>query len=414
MKVTQKLWMLFLSFVVVAGTLSSCNEEEDLKNADPIESVKPYASVEGFQDQIAYPLPAEIHAADWMAQLPGDTKICNLTIPGTHDTLTGMGFYSKLLRSIFNLTAISQVTTLQMQLECGVRFFDIRPVVSTDTITHQKVLRTSHGISEIAVTLDEATNMMASYLKQHPGEMIIMKLQHDNGTEDQAKWTRLMEAYFLEHADLFCTWKPDMTLDDARGLILPMIRYDDEIRYSKGVYIDWADESADLADNNPVNLLRERLCMMGLNPEKFSEDGSLDDDVYPCYVQDYYKSDKPERLTAKWTAVKAMLEDAAEVTLNNTQNIWIINHCSAYTEVSPRGYCKNAEDIHPKTIETIAALQQKNPASRFGIVVVDFAGCDNLKMIINGGTPYTSCYLYGNKPMSQSLINHLIESNFKK
>lgn len=32
--------------------------------------------------------------------------------PGTHDTMTGMGFYQPLLKYVFNQTAISQVSTL--------------------------------------------------------------------------------------------------------------------------------------------------------------------------------------------------------------------------------------------------------------------------------------------------------------
>jgi hypothetical protein len=46
-----------------------------------------------------------------------------------------------------------------------------------------------------------------------------------------------------------------------------------------------------------------------------------------------------------------------------------------------------------------------------GIIPMDMACHDYVHCIINGGTPYTSDYLYGFHPMSQSLTNLLIKSN---
>ncbi len=37
-------------------------------------------------------LPFTVGAADWMARLSPDTRVCRLLIPGTHDAATGDGF----------------------------------------------------------------------------------------------------------------------------------------------------------------------------------------------------------------------------------------------------------------------------------------------------------------------------------
>ena len=99
-----------------------------------------------------------------------------------------------------------------------------------------------------------------------------------------------------------------------------------------------------------------------------------------------------------------MASARAEIAANN--DTWIINHTSAYTEVSPRGYLTNAAIIHPLVIENL--IQN---AGTVGIMPMDMACHDYIHCVINGGTPYTSDYLYGIRSMSQSLTNLLIKSN---
>ena len=102
------------------------------------------------------------------------------------------------------------------------------------------------------------------------------------------------------------------------------------------------------------------------------------------------------------------MHSAREATASNDNNIWIVNHCSAYTEVSPRGYITNAANLHPLVIDDLL----KNEGT-VGIMPMDMACHDYVHCIINGGTPYTSDYLYGFYPLSQSLTNLLIKSNKK-
>lgn len=100
-----------------------------------------------------------------------------------------------------------------------------------------------------------------------------------------------------------------------------------------------------------------------------------------------------------------MMHSAREATASD-QNIWIVNHCSAYTEVSPRGYITNATNVHPLVIEDLL-----NNDGTVGIMPMDMACHDYVHAIVNGGTPYTSDYLYGFRPLTQSLTNLLIKSN---
>ena len=393
--------------LIALTSLSGCDEEDLKKAYDEGTSLdSPFIFTENYQDTIVhvYDLPTPI--TDWMGMVKDDTKVCKLSIPGTHDTMTGMGFYQPGLKFVFNLTAISQVSTLEEQMACGLRFFDIRPVVSIDTMAtdpaEKQILRLSHGISEIDVTFEETIDQLQRYLKAHPTEFFIAKLQADNGMENQNRWTELLNKVLSKqkYQGLFVeNWHPDITVGEMRGKILWLSRYDlrplQPLFHYPVVYCDWPDEDPDIDEN--LNPEAQRNCAMY----------NMDDATLKAvlYKQDYYKTTTEKRMKNKQQTVIDMMHSAREATASDN-NIWIVNHCSAYTEVSPRGYITNAANLHPLVIEDLL----KNEGT-VGIMPMDMACHDYVHCVINGGTPYTSDYLYGFHPLSQSLTNLLIKSN---
>ena len=402
----RKLMYAFL--VIMAMTvLNSCNDEDLEKVYDEEVSLdSPFLFSEGYKDTIviAYDLPTPI--TDWLGMVKDDTKVCKLSIPGTHDTMTGMGFYQPVLKYVFNTTAISQVSTLEEQMACGLRFFDIRPVVSIDTLAtdpaEKQILRLSHGISEIDVTFEETIDLLQRYLKNHPSEFFIAKLQADNGMENQSNWAVLLNKVLSKqkYDGLFVEdWRPDITVGEMRGKILWLSRYDlrplNDLFHYPIVYCDWPDEDPDI--NEDLNPEAQRNCAM-YNMNDATVKATL-------YKQDYYKTTTEKRMKNKQQTVIDMMHSAREATAKD-DNIWIVNHCSAYTEVSPRGYITNAANLHPLVIADLQSYE-----GTVGIMPMDMACHDYVHCIINGGTPYTSDYLYGFYPMSQSLTNLLIKSN---
>lgn len=393
--------------VMVMTMMGSCEDEELEKVFDEETSLDvPFLFSEGYQDSIviAYDLTTPI--TDWLGMVKDETKVCRLSIPGTHDTMTGMGFYQPGLKYVFNTTAISQVSTLEEQMACGIRFFDIRPVVSIDTLAtipaEKQILRLAHGISEIDVTFEEAIDQMQRYLKAHPTEFFIAKIQADNGLENQNNWTVLLDKVLSKqkYQGLFVdNWRPDITVGEMRGKILWMSRYDlhplNALFHYPVVYCDWPDEDPDIDEN--LNPTAQRSCAI-YNMNDTTVKATL-------YKQDYYKSDTDQRMKNKQQTVIDMMQSAREANAKD-ENIWIVNHCSAYTEVSPRGYVTNAANVHPLVISNL----QENEGT-VGIMPIDMACHDYIHCIINGGTPYTSDYLYGFRPLSQSLTHLLIKSN---
>ena len=401
-KVYKNLLYVMLTLAPMA-VFNSCSKEDLEKVYDEKTSLdSPFIFSEGYQDSIlvAYDLPTP--ATDWLSMVRDETKVCKLTIPGTHDTMTGMGFYQPVLKYIFNTTAISQVSTLEEQMNSGLRFFDIRPVVSTDTIAKKKILRLTHGISELDITFEWTIDQLQSYLKAHPTEFFIVKLQFDNGFEDQKDLYTLLSnvLHMSKYQGLFVdNWRPDITVGEMRSKILWLSRYDlrpfNAAFHYPIVYCDWPDEDPDIEED--INPEAQRNCGM-YNMTDTTLTAKL-------YKQDYYKTTTEKRMRNKQKTVIDMMHTAREATAGD-EDIWIVNHCSAYTEVSPRGYITNASNLHPLVIDDLQTYE-----GTVGIIPMDMACHDYVHCIINGGTPYTSDYLYGFHPMSLSLTNLLIKSN---
>ena len=397
--------LMYAIMAIAAMTaLNSCDDETFEKAYDEKTYVDvPYLFSEGYKDSIMVPYDLSTPPTDWLGMVKDETKVCKLSIPGTHDTMTGMGFYQPGLKYIFDMTAISHVSTLEEQLNCGIRFFDIRPVVSTDTIAKKKILRLTHGISELNVTLEQTIDWLQAYLKAHPSEFFIAKLQFDNGFEDQKDLFPLLSDVFhmSKYKGLFFeNWRPDITVGEMRGKILWLSRYDlrplNTLYNFPIVYCDWPDEDPDVKED--LDPEAQRNCAMyNMNDESIKA---------RLYKQDYYKTTNAKRMQNKIKTVIDMMHSAREI--KEDDNIWVVNHCSAYTEVSPRGYLTNASNLHPNVIEDLQKYE-----GTVGITPMDMSCHDYIHCVINGGTPYTSDYLYGFYPLSQSLTNLLIKSNKK-
>ncbi len=386
--------LMYAIMAIAAMTaLNSCDDETFEKAYDEKTYVDvPYLFSEGYKDSIMVPYDLSTPPTDWLGMVKDETKVCKLSIPGTHDTMTGMGFYQPGLKYVFDMTAISHVSTLEEQLNCGIRFFDIRPVVSTDTIAKKKILRLTHGISELNVTLEQTIDWLQAYLKAHPSEFFIAKLQFDNGFEDQKDLFPLLSDVFhmSKYKGLFFeNWRPDITVGEMRGKILWLSRYDlrplNTLYNFPIVYCDWPDEDPDVKED--LDPEAQRNCAMyNMNDESIKA---------RLYKQDYYKTTNAKRMQNKIKTVIDMMHSAREI--KEDDNIWVVNHCSAYTEVSPRGYLTNASNLHPNVIEDLQKYE-----GTVGITPMDMSCHDYIHCVINGGTPYTSDYLYGFYPLSQS------------
>ena len=102
----------------------------------------------------------------WMTDLPDNTSLAQISIPGTHDA--GARFEPVAG------TAKCQDLTIPQQLDAGIRFLDIR-------CRHiDNAFAIHHGSVYQNLNFQDVLNACKSFLNSHPGETIIMCVKEEH------------------------------------------------------------------------------------------------------------------------------------------------------------------------------------------------------------------------------------------
>ncbi|MFD7919888.1 phosphatidylinositol-specific phospholipase C [Streptomyces sp. NPDC059740] len=161
--------------------------------------------------------------ADWMDALPDTLSLLRMTIPGTHDSCC---------TDPANGTEWSHTQNwgITEQLQRGIRFLDIR------ANGLQGHLDDSFGIYHSGyyqgITFDGVLTECGDFLRQHPGETILMRLKKENGTNND------VGAHFKDVLNVYLDtkgWRPSFLLTDqvpslgaARGRIVLIAQFDND------------------------------------------------------------------------------------------------------------------------------------------------------------------------------------------
>ncbi len=100
-----------------------------------------------------------------MEGLPDSLDIRSMSIPGTHDSCT------------FNASSSlskCQSVNLEEQLEMGIRFFDLRPILVSG------VLKMFHGIDDLGITLNQVFGKFKTFLTSYPNEVILYRFMRED------------------------------------------------------------------------------------------------------------------------------------------------------------------------------------------------------------------------------------------
>ncbi len=208
----------------------------------------------------AHDTPAYSHDAqaktsnpDWMSKLKDDTLVSQLSLPGTHDT---MSFYG-------GDAVQTQSMSLDDQLKSGVRVLDIR-------CRHiENIFAIHHGLVFQKTYFGDVLNTVTAFLKLHPGETVLMRVKEEYTPENN---TRTFAETFGEY--YWKTWQNSFwvptsdnpRLGDVRGKIVVLQDFSSSHKY-------------------------------GINYDSFS-------------MQDDYNLTTNWNLYDKWDAVKAKLIEA--------------------------------------------------------------------------------------------------------
>lgn len=197
---------------------------------------------------------------NWMSYLPDDVYLAHVSIPGTHDAATGHEWESSLGPSM----STTQSTTLDQQLEGGIRAFDFRPGLKTGT----DYLVCAHGTTYLKLTLDEAFKKLSDYLDAHPKEFFVIHLFRGNiyrqgdGNSTQAQrdlYNELFDKTFNkgDFSKYIIDYAPDLKVKDIRGKIVVFRR--DRIDFAHiekaGNLTNWPGDKEQWSANNYVTAI---------------------------------------------------------------------------------------------------------------------------------------------------------------
>jgi 1-phosphatidylinositol phosphodiesterase len=263
-----------------------------------------------------------IDPREWMAWLPDETLLCDLTIPGTHDTCARHG----------GDWPTTQTRPLLEQLDGGVRFLDIRCRHEDDAF------RIFHGIADQHLEYGVGVQQVClDFLRAHPSETLVMSVKPEGVGDGNALTFEQVFRGYIERFDCAAQWRladTMPTLGEARGRIVLFRRFDTD-----------APET-----------------VLGLNPLPWPDNTIFETrSAASFHVQDAFRIPTLAGREIKWGRIEALL-DAAK----RGGRTAFVNFCSGTGMGShPRLV---ADEINPR----VAAYLTRNPKGRFGWLLLDF------------------------------------------
>ncbi|WP_368556140.1 phosphatidylinositol-specific phospholipase C [Enterococcus faecalis] len=295
--VSRKIFEMALFFVIVFGMFGCAPSTYAQGGADTTAA-----------DGIWY---NEQYYKTWMKDIPDSTRLSDLSIPGTHETMTagvsgGLGF------------AQNQSLGLTTQLNNGIRFIDVRARYIDGVFTIH------HGDYYTHSNLGDVFNRILVFLKQNPSETVLMRLKQEKSNLEDNQLNIEFQKYFKRYDNLI--WKnnnstSNPTLGEIRGKVVILRNFNGSLNGNIGLQypgnMNIQDKYEDMRSGSKKTAVDEQL--------KASSSGKGNGIIYINYLS----------FTGNW--------------LTN----WT-----------------NAQDLNPHTFDYI----RDNLKSNVGIVVSDYPG----------------------------------------
>lgn len=214
----------------------SVDDHLDGEGYDAQISYDPEATEESTADLVSPATASHSHGAyshgatagaynkDWINNLSDSLTLRQLSIPGTHDS---MSFYGGDIVQ-------TQSMSLAEQLNAGIRALDIRCRHINDAFAIH------HGSEYQKTNFDDVLNGVQSFLAAHPREFVLMRVKEEyNPTGNTRSFGDTFKTYYDARGDLF--WHPndlsdtDPFIDRLRGKIVIFQDWDD----SRNFGINW-------------------------------------------------------------------------------------------------------------------------------------------------------------------------------
>ena len=300
-------------------------------------------------------MAANISSTDWMETVPDETKLSNMSIPGTHDSCTQ---YVDM-RYIFQCQDASVAT----QLIYGYRYLDMRLVLEQKH--DQQTLVLKHSIARCkasnspfagTLTLNDVLRDVSAFLDAHPTETVILCMKAENSKDDVAQVQKLLYEQIDQNPQMWYLANEIPTLEQVRGKIVLATRFEDAMELGQqksGLHFYWEDQGDREIVDVPYAL------------SAISDSASL-------WVQDRYNYDTSDKLDAIVDDLEncQAADDTFSINFTSTSGSGKVGH--------PKKYAT--------TINDYLLSYDWQAGTSYGIVVVDFATKDLAKCIYETNT----------------------------
>jgi hypothetical protein len=155
------------------------------------------AGAAGSTDQDAYRNLGQADRAEWMWGIASETKLSDMSIPGTHDTLSIHGGANVQTQQDYGDSG----QTLTAQLERGIRAIDIRVRSVEGSFTIH------HGSFYQKANFDDVLKKSRAFLQAHPTETIVMRLRAECPYKDAGLFECANEPKSVNEAGVRDTFK---------------------------------------------------------------------------------------------------------------------------------------------------------------------------------------------------------------
>ena len=322
----------------------------------------------------ALPNPIVFSYETWMANLPDNIYISQMSLPGTHDA----GAYTS--GSISSAFAQTQTLTIEEQFDAGVRVLDFRPSYDADVSGNFDI---SHGYISVGVLFDDVMDDVLNWLAKHPTEFIIIQLKNESsGDAAFENWQKNIrkKLKFINQDYVISEFDPTMTLKEGRGKILFMSR-DDYYNDDNTAYGDWIGCKISGWPDNEASWSRTFYTSPDHENAEQGGTGTL-------WVSDRYSASLGNiKESNKKSDIKTMLSNAAA---NSNIDVWYMTWLNVSGTLSLFNPGRETGVYNAYASEIINDYQTYN---KTGIVMMDWAGYSNY----NGDT----------------VLKAIIDNNFK-
>lgn len=291
----------------------------------------------------APPAAAAISLSSWMATLPDQVTLSQLSLPGSHNA--GARYEH------IGGTARCQALTISEQLQAGIRFLDIRCRHTGDSFVIH------HGYVYQNIDFNDVMNDCTEFLERNPSECIIISIKEEyTPAHNTRSFEQTFDEYTRRYPGKWYLGASVPTLRQARGKLVLLRRFA-AAHLPKGIDASGWAHNATFSINNGAARLR---------------------------IQDQFVVANSR---AKWGSSTALLSEARDL---NPEALYI-NFTSGYRPALFR--IPKIRRVANAMSAYITQYFSAHPQGRFGIIAMDFADAAKSSLIITtnyqtgAGTP---------------------------